>query len=175
MRLRILLPALFALLALGATACAQDVHTDYDHHANFSQYHTYSWARVKTSDPLWESRIQDAVDKELQSKGWRRVDSGGDVALTAIGSTQNQKEYQTFYNGLGGGWFWGGFGDTATTSTVNYTVGTLVLDMYDTNSKRLIWRGTATKSLSDKTDKNEKTLEKSVDKMFDHFPPGEKG
>ena len=174
MRPRILLPLCIAVLALCTAALSQDVHTDYDHHVNFSNFHTYSWAHVKTTDPLWENRITDAVDHELEAKGWRRVPSGGDVAITAVGSARNQQEYQTFYNGLGGGWFWGGFGDTATTSTVNYTVGTLVIDMYDANSKRLIWRGTASKTLSDKVDKNEKTLEKSVDKMFDHFPPGEK-
>src|SRR3954452_15089242 len=78
--------ALTAGLLLAAFASAQDVKTDYDHHANFSQYHTYTWVKVKTSDPLWESRIQEAVDKDLQSKGWQRVDNGADVGLSAVGS-----------------------------------------------------------------------------------------
>ena len=158
-----------AALVLTAFASAQDVKTDYDHHANFSQYHTYSWAKVKTTDPLWESRIQDAVDKDLQAKGWQRVDNGGDVALTAVGSSHNQKEYQTFYDGMGG-WRWGGFGET-TTQVENYPVGTLVLDMYDAHNKQLIWRGVASQSLSDKPEKNEQKLEKAVNKMLDHFPP----
>ena len=158
-----------AALVLTAFASAQDVKTDYDHHANFSQYHTYSWAKVKTTDPLWESRIQDAVDKDLQAKGWQRVDNGGDVALTAVGSSHNQKEYQTFYDGMGG-WRWGGFGET-TTEVENYPVGTLVLDMYDAHNKQLIWRGVASQSLSDKPEKNEQKLEKAVNKMLDHFPP----
>ncbi len=55
------------LVALATVAVAQDVKTDYDHHANFSQYHTYCWEKIKTSDPLWESRIQEAVDHELQA------------------------------------------------------------------------------------------------------------
>jgi len=63
------------------TALAQDVKTDYDHHANFSQYRTYYWEKIKTSDPLWQSRIQDAVDHALQSKGWQRVDNGGNGPL----------------------------------------------------------------------------------------------
>jgi len=156
-------------LVLTAFASAQDVKTDYDHHANFSQYHTYSWAKVKTTDPLWESRIQDAVDKDLQGKGWQRVDNGGDVALTAVGSSHNQKEYQTFYDGMGG-WRWGGFGET-TTQVENYPVGALVLDMYDAHNKQLIWRGVASQSLSDKPEKNEQKLDKAVNKMLDHFPP----
>ncbi len=66
-----------------------------------------SWEKVKTTDPLWENRIKDAVDHELQAKGWQRVDQGGDVAITAVGSAHDQREYQTFYDGLGG-WRWGG-------------------------------------------------------------------
>ena len=167
--LRLPLFVLTAALVLTALASAQDVKTDYDHHANFSQYHTYSWAKVKTSDPLWESRIQDAVDKDLQAKGWQRVENGGDVALTAVGSARDEKEYQTFYDGMGG-WRWGGFGET-TTQVENYPVGTLVLDMYDAHNKQLIWRGVASQSLSDKPEKNEQKLDKAVNKMLDHFPP----
>jgi Domain of unknown function (DUF4136) len=158
--------AVFAFMAL---ALAQEVRTDYDHHAVFEKYHTYSWEKVQTSDPLWESRIKDAVDRDLQAKGWQKTDSGADVVLTAVGSAHNQKEYETFYNGLGG-WRWGGFGET-TTTVQNYRVGTLVVDMYDARTKQLIWRGVANDTLSDKPEKNEKTLDKAVDKMFKDFPP----
>ena len=72
-----------------------------------------------------------------------------------MGSARDQLEYRTFYNGLGG-WRRGGFGSEATTTVEDYKVGTLVLDMYDTQSKRLVWRGTASDSLSDKPEKNEK-------------------
>jgi len=171
--LRFLAISIIGLLAIASTAIAQDVKTDYDHHASFSQYHTYYWEKVQTTDPLWQSRIQDAVDHQLQAKGWQRVDSGGDVALAAVGSAHNQQEYQTFYNGMGG-WRWGGFGET-TTQVESYPVGTLVLDIYDTHSKQLIWRGIAQQSLSEKPEKNEKKLEKAIDKMFEHFPPQGRG
>ncbi|HET7891518.1 MAG TPA: DUF4136 domain-containing protein [Candidatus Sulfotelmatobacter sp.] len=158
-----------SLLAMATMAAAQDVKTDYDHHANFSQFHTYYWEKVKTSDPLWQSRIQDAVDHELQAKGWQRVDNGGDIAVAAVGSARNQQEYQTFYDGMGG-WRWGGFGET-TTQVENYRVGALVLDLYDAHNKQLVWRGVSQDTLSDKPEKNEKKLEKSVNKMLEHFPP----
>jgi Domain of unknown function (DUF4136) len=164
-----LLVTVLTMLLLSAGSLAQEVRTDYDHHVNFSQYHTYYWEKVKTTDPLWESRIKDAVDKDLQAKGWQRVDSGGDVAITAVGSARNQREYQTFYDGLGG-WRWGGFGET-TTQVVNYPVGALVLDFYDARNKQLIWRGVAHEALSNKPQQNEKKLDKTVDKMFEHFPP----
>lgn len=166
---RIIRPFLVALLFVASGAWAQEVKTDYDHHANFSQYHTYYWEKVKTTDPLWQSRIQDAVDHALQAKGWQRVESGGDIAVAAVGSAHNQREYQTFYDGMGG-WRWGGFGET-TTQAVNYPVGSLVLDLYDAHNHQLIWRGVSSESLSDKPEKNEKKLDKAVDKMFDHFPP----
>lgn len=168
---RLALAATLLASALSMSSMAQDVRTDYDHHANFSQFHTYYWAKVQTEDPLWQQRIEDAVDKDLQAKGWQRVDSNGDVAVTAVGATRNQQQYQTFYNSLGPGWFWGGFGPEATTTVQTYRTGTLVLDMYDAHNKRLLWRGTASDSLSDKPEKNEHKLDKSVDKMLDHFPP----
>jgi len=161
------------LLGIAAIATAQDVKTDYDHHANFSQYHTYYWEKVKTTDPLWENRIREAVDRELQAKGWQRVDNGGDVAITAVGSARNEKEYSTFYNGMGG-WRWGGFGET-TTQVENYPVGSLVLDFYDAHDKQLIWRGISSDSLTDNPEKNEKKLDKAIDKMLEHFPPHERG
>jgi hypothetical protein len=149
-----------AVLAMAATvAFAQEVRTDYDHHANFSQYHTYYWEKVQTTDPLWEGRIKDAVDHDLQAKGWQRVDSGADVAIAAVGSAHNQREYETFYNGMGR-WRWGGFGETTTTVST-YPVGSLVLDFYDAHNNQLVWRGVAQQTLSDKPDKNEKKLEKS--------------
>ena len=167
--LRLCLPTLLAVFTVSTIALAQEVKTDYDHHANFSQYHTYYWERVKTTDPLWENRIREAVDHALQAKGWQRVDNGGDVALTAVGSTHNEREYQTFYDGMGG-WRWGGFGET-TTQVENYPVGSLVLDMYDARGKQLVWRGVSSDSLSENPEKNEKKLDKAVDKMLDHFPP----
>lgn len=157
------------LVTVATMTLAQDVKTDYDHHANFSQYHTYNWEKIKSSDPLWQSRIQDAVDHELQAKGWQRVDNGGDVAVAAVGSARNEQEYQTFYDGTGG-WRWGGFGET-TTQVENYKVGALVLDLYDVHNKQLIWRGVSQDTLSENPEKNEKKLEKSVSKMLEHFPP----
>ncbi len=64
----------------------------------------------------------------------------------------------------------GRFGD-ATTTTENYKVGTLVVDLFDANSENLIWRGSASDTLSDKSQKNINNLGKGVQKIFDHFPP----
>jgi Domain of unknown function (DUF4136) len=167
------------IAVLFATASfAQQVKTDYDRSADFSQYKTYFWEKVQTQDQLWVARIKDAVNATLAAKGWTQVESGGQVAIVAIEMTKNQQTLNTFYDGFGGGWGWrrfgggmGGFGD-ATTTTENYRVGTLVIDLFDAHSKNLIWRGSASDTLSDKSEKNIKNLDKGVQKLFDHFPPG---
>ena len=166
--------ALFFLTMLGA-AFAQKVQTDFDHQANFSQYKTYSWQEIKPANSLWDARIKSAVDAQLAAKGWTQVDSGGDVALVAIKTSQTQRTLQTFYDGVGGGWGWrrfggGGIGD-ATTTEQDYKVGTLVVDLYDAKTKQLIWRGSAQDTVSDKATQNEKNLDKGVAKMFKAFPP----
>jgi len=163
-------PAALAVFVLSVFALAFDVQTDYDKKADFSQYKTFSWIKVKTTDPLWQDRIKEAVGRELQAKGLQQVDSGGDVALDAVGSAKDQQEYTTFYNGMGP-WWWRGFGGETTTTVTNYRVGTLVVDMYDAKTHRLIWRGTSSDTLSSKPSKNEKKLDKDVARMFDKFPP----
>jgi hypothetical protein len=155
---------------------AAKVTTDYDHKADFSQYHTYSWMSVKAGDPLWTERITEAVNQELSAKGWVNRAEGGDASVSAFGSTHVQPRLETFYNGFGGGWFWRGFGDGVAYTTIDrIPIGTLVVDIFDTPTKKLIWRGTASDALSDKPDTNEKKLEKAVAEMFKHFPPPPKG
>ena len=163
------------IVLLAATAAlAQQVKTDYDRSASFSEYKTYSWEKVQTQDPLMVDRIKEAVNASLTAKGWTPVESGGSVAIVAIEMTKNQQTLNTFYDGFGRGWRWGGGFGNATTTVENYQVGTLVVDLFDAHTKKLIWRGSASDTLSDKSGKNIKNLDKGVQKMFDHFPPDEK-
>jgi hypothetical protein len=163
------------IVLLAATATfAQQVKTDYDRSTDFSQYKTYSWEKVQTQDALWIDRIKEAVNAALTARGWTPVESGGNVAIVAIEMTHNQRTLNTFYDGFGGGWRWGGGFGNATTTVENYKVGTLVVDLFDTNTKKLVWRGSSSDTLSDKSDKNIKNLDKAVQKMFNHFPPDEK-
>jgi len=173
----------FGLMAmmflLVGNSSAQQVKTDYDRSANFALYKTFSWEHVKTQDALDVDRIKSAVNAALTAKGWTQVDSGGDVSIIAIQMTHDQQTLDTFYDGFGGGWGWrrfggegfGGFGD-ATTTTETYQVGTVVVDLFDTKTKQLIWRGTTSDTLSNNSNKNIENLNKGVDKMFKKFPPG---
>ena len=167
------------MFLLVSHSSAQQVKTDYDRSANFAQYKTFSWEHVKTQDPLDVDRIKSAVNAALTAKGWTQVGSGGDVSIIAIQMTHDQQTLNTFYDGFGGGWGWrrfggggfGGFGD-ATTTTETYQVGTVVVDLFDTKTKQLLWRGTASDTLSNNSSKNIENLNKGVEKMFKQFPPG---
>ena len=159
---------------------AQQVKTDYDRSADFSQYKTYSWGNVHTQDALWVDRIKAAVNSALAAKDWRQLESGADVSIMAMEMTKDHRTLNTYYDNFGGGWAWrwaGGFGDSIGTSTTTeemYTVGTLVIDLFDTSAKKLIWRGSASDTFSHKSDKNIKHFNRAVEKMFDHFPPAVK-
>lgn len=167
---RVLLVLIGMMLLFAGRSSAQDVKTDYDRNANFGHYKTYSWERVQTRDPLMVDRIKSAVNGVLAAKGLMEVPSGGDLSVIAMETTKDQQTLDTFYNNLGGGWRWGGFGD-ATTTTDTYKVGTLVIDLFDTNTKQLLWRGSASDTLSNKSEKNIENLDKGVEKMFSKFPP----
>jgi hypothetical protein len=126
---RTILASVGMVLFFAGASSAQQVKTDYDRSANFGQYRTYSWEKVQTQNQLWAPRIQEAVNATLAAKGLTPVASGGNIAIVAIETTQNQQTLNTFYDGFGGGWRWrgfGGFGDS-TTTVENYKVGTLVV------------------------------------------------
>jgi hypothetical protein len=77
------------LMALSGSAFGQKIQTDFDHQADFSQYKTYTWQTVKTTDSLWDARIKNAINAQLTSKGWTQVDNGAvNTQPAAKGSTQ---------------------------------------------------------------------------------------
>jgi Domain of unknown function (DUF4136) len=169
---RFLLPLLVGIVCVAYAK----VSTDFNHQADFSRYHTYSWIGVHSGNPLWQDRIMAAADSQLAAKGWTKVASGGDAAVSAFGKTTEKDTLETFYDGFPG-WGWRGWGGTVTarTQVIPQRVGNLVVDIFDGSTKQLIWRGAASETLSEKPDKNEKKLEHAVEDMFKHFPPPPKG
>jgi hypothetical protein len=171
------------LLVSPVIALGDNVRTDYNHQTNFSQYHTYSWGKVTTKIPFYADRIKQEVNLQFQAKGWHLMDSGGAVTVFASDSLHNQQETQTMYDGFGGGWGggwgWGGWGwgggwadpGLATTTTTNQQTTNLVIDIFESNSKNLLWRGLATADLSGNSSKNAKSMDDDISKMFKGFPP----
>jgi hypothetical protein len=180
--------ALSTLLVLVPISCAfgQDVRYNFDKDTNFSKFKTYKWVILKdapTANDLVTKQLKDRVDAELTTKGLTKVDD--DTANLFIGyqaAVGQEKQFTSFSSdwGYGGGWYRGGWygpgGGMTTGSTSTIYVGQLVLDMYDSANRELVWRGVASKTLDSKAkpDKQEKNLAKAVKKLLKNYPPAVK-
>lgn len=166
---------LLTLVAFATVAIAQDVKTDYNHGVNFSAFKTFMWIKEpKPTNPLFKERIMEAVNAQLTAKGLRLVSSGGDLGVSANTATKEEHTLSSFYDNFPGGWGWHrrwGVPGTVTTYVDTYTVGTLVVDLFDRETKQVVWWGTASDTVSEKSEKNTKHLNEAVEKMFKDFPP----
>ena len=50
-------------------------------------------------------------------------------------------------------------------------VGTIVVDIFDSQTKQLLWRGKESSDLGNNADKNSKNLAKDLADLFKRFPP----
>ncbi len=149
---------------LTGLALAQKTHINFEKSANFASYKTYMWE--KSPNPAqgeWNQRILDDIDKQLQAKGLTKVDSNPDLWVVYSNSIRNEKEVIGVGYGLGPTWGWdNGVGSPAIQNTYINKVGTLVVELADPKTKQLLWRGSVSDTISDKTNKNVSTLDKAV-------------
>lgn len=168
--------AVVSVVAVGvlATACGYSITTtyDYDRNVSFANYYTFFMMKGTSSgNPLLDRRVSDDVRAALATRGWEEVSKGqGRTAVVVHAATKTKHSYETFYDGWGG-WRWGGFG-TARTYVNDYKVGSVVVDMFDADTKQLIWRGTASDALTGNAEKNASVTQEAITKLFHHFPPG---
>jgi hypothetical protein len=173
---RIALVAASALL-LAACASRPTVQTDHDPAAQFSRYQTYTWReQPEKAPPLVRQRIVAAIDAQLRAKGWTQAPDG-DVAIAAHVATREEHSIDTFYDApMWSGWGWHhgwGIGMGYSRSRVRtYTVGTLVVDMFDARSRQAIWRGTAEGTVPDTPQGVNAAVDDAITRMFQDFPPG---
>ena len=91
-RNRLAVPAALTAAFVVAACSGLTVNSDFDPSANFSAFQSYEWLPDSQSesaqmaqDPLVDRRIRAAIDNDLQSKGFRRMDDGsgrtGDVRI----------------------------------------------------------------------------------------------
>lgn len=183
----LLLSPLLALLAWGGAACSTlEVHSDYDPRADFAQYRTYSWAPDAASKPasdisgvpsdLMESRIRAAIESQLGTRGLKQAKGGEKPDLLVRDQfAQSQQVEATgagYSLGLGYGYgpWYGAFGGPSFPSVRQYTQGTLVIDLIDAETKRLVWRGIA----SDETaapDESTEQINEVVAETLQKYPP----
>jgi hypothetical protein len=173
------------IVPLVASAIAQNVRYNFDKDTDFSKLRTYKWVTIKgaqQANDIVDKQIKEAVDAQLGRKGLTKVESDpADLYIgyqAAIGQEKQFYSYSTDW-GYGGGWYRGGWygtgiGSTTTTgSTTTIYTGQLVVDMYDSADKDLVWRGVASKTLDPKAkpEKQQKNLNKAVGKLMKNYPP----
>ena len=166
------------VLALAATpAMAQKVTIDYAHDYDFEAIKTFQYVATDDSDvkgnDLMDQRIEDMIKKELREGGATEVQENPDIYVTYHFTSKENTSYNTTsmgYGGYGGyyggwgGWGMGGMG-TSTTYATTYTEGTLIIDLYDPETKKLVWRGTGTVTVKSKPEKQIKQVEKILTKI----------
>lgn len=166
MRIRTLVwIALLALLS--SPAWTQQVNVDWQRGNDFSKYKTYGWGvgAHPIPDSLWNQRIIDMVDAQLAGKGLQKVSLDQNPDLIVVYSAGLQQNVS--YYGYRTGWWMG----SETIQQVIENEGTLVVDLLDPQQRMTVWRGTATDTLSDKSEKNISKAQKMVAKMFQKYPP----
>lgn len=183
-----------ALLVLGLASCSTiKTSTNYDPNSvqALDSYRTYSWLPMKEGadphvyNPIIQARVQKAVDSELQSRGYQKVEAGqkSDFKIGWHGAIDHKVDVDyinTYYGYAWSPWydpFYGpvAYGGAGVTQPVvrEYREGTLILDVVDAGSNNLVWRGTAQAELSEHADanKSQKLINAAVDELLEKFPP----
>lgn len=167
--------AILGYALAGTAAVSQNVSVNFKNPAELTGYRSYTFKNLYTTDAKVEPRLAIAIDRELQLKGWHEGSSDSDVLVTAVLADNNDSQlYKNFYAGLDD-LSWNAVGIATTgqgTESVNQApAGTLIIDMYDSHTGKLIWRSTASDFLSSDTSKNGIKVDRAVNKMFSSLPP----
>ncbi len=171
------------------------VVSDQDPSADFANYKTleyYGWAdnSDKILSAFDKERFEEAFGTEFKNRGLQLVEKGaGDIIVSLyvvseaktktvantttdyVGGMGGMGGYGGYY-GYGPGYGWGsGYVNTTTRySDVNYTVGTLVVSVYDAKEKKLIWEAVGTKTVDDNPKSPESKINAAVAKMMLKYP-----
>ncbi|GGJ02328.1 hypothetical protein GCM10007978_44820 [Shewanella hanedai] len=186
---------ILAVLSLSALSACSSMRSssDYDPAANFGDIKTFAWVEPQTQensyhlDGLMDQRVRAAVDKQLAQKGLKLTNAEtADVLVNYLTKVDKKINVDTFntnygynpygygYNPYGYGYGWGMSRAMNTQTTVReYEVGTLILDMIDRASGRLIWRGTVTDTIRNENTPDERVgiVNEAVSSMLMDYPP----
>ena len=166
--------ALLGAAFAATSALAATVNVDFRNPSELTGYRTYTFDNIFTTSAKIEPRLAAAIDRNLQTKGWHEVANNPDVLVTAVLANNNDPElYQQFYATLPNlAWNSVGIDPSATQpiSVDQAPAGTLIIDMYDAHTGRLIWRSNATDFLTNKTETNKLLVDGAVNTMFQGLP-----
>ena len=169
------------LLGMNAGIALAGDDVDFDKSVDFTSFHTFQLipnpdGALAKANELMDGRVQDMIRQHLVDQGLTEVSENPDLIVSYDASTKDHQVLNTVGMGpgvtVGMGPGWGRYGAVgmgggmATTTVSNFTEGTLVIDAYTPDPKKMVWRGTAEESVSDKPDKTTKNIEKSLDQLF---------
>lgn len=167
--------AVALLLVLGLSGCStMDVYVDYDRQAQFKSFKTFAWmqhdeATVRDTNPFMDSRIKNAIEFYLTEAGLVEDPADPDILVTYFGDSEDQVVFNTtsYGMGYGPGWGWSPYwgGGYSTTTAHTYTEGTLVIDIWDARTKKVIWRGSASGVLSGNPERVKEQVTYAVDQI----------
>ena len=159
----------FVLLFLTWTAVvAQQVSVNYNHGVSFAQFHTYAWGsnnKNAIQNSILAQVAQQDIENAMSQKGLQKVEESQnpDLILVASGGEHETTSWNAWgMRGIGGGM--GGISPQQNVDT------TMVVSLYNPKSQELVWRGVAENTLSNNGNKNQKNVEKAVEKMFKQWP-----
>lgn len=173
--------AVIAISALAVMGCAtMSVSSHVQRGIDFAQYRTYDWGPVDAlptgdsrldNDPYFRDRVQGAVEKQLAARGFKGPTAETPDLLIHYHASIDQRIDVVSVDrerGYGGGDDWQG-------RIIEYEAGTLVVDIIDARTNRVIWRGWAQDSVDDALDdqtRMEKKINEAVTRMFERLPRG---
>jgi hypothetical protein len=166
------------VVTCGCAATTMTVGSHVREGLTLAPYHTYDWGPADAlptgdprldRDPVFQDRVQGAVEKQFASKGIERSGNGHPDLLVhyhasidkRIDVNRTEHEYGYCQNGGCDSWI------------VEYEAGTLVLDVVDARTSQLIWRGWAQDSVEDALGNDARMAQKindAVNRMFARFP-----
>jgi uncharacterized protein DUF4136 len=158
--MRTLATALMLSALLACSGSGLQVKTEQDWDTDFGLYRTYAWGQgVPARDPAIESRIRTAVDFELPFKGLKKVPETGspDLRVSTYVSVEEQRVVDHWSYELGPA-------GTGSSRALTLPVGTLVIDLVDARSGKLVWRGRVDKVVDREV--SEAAVRKAVREIF---------
>ena len=166
--------------ALTLTACAatMTVSSHVERGLDFSRYRSFAWGpadALPTGDPrldqnpFFKDHVQGAVEQQLARRGLALASEDADLLIHYHANITRRIDPNQADRAYG----YCASGDCPSTQ-VDYEAGTLVLDIIDARSNRLIWRGWAQKSVEDMLrdpDRMARSIEEAVTRMLQRLPP----
>jgi hypothetical protein len=149
-------------------ALAAKVTINYDHDADFSKYHEFQYkesAKTNSDDPLIHDRVVEKIKERLVAAGFEEVDTDPDLYVTYHVTTEDLQQFTAIDYGYGYGAGWGGRLGSGTATKSTYTDGTLIIDAWDAETQKLVWRGTSAQILKTNPEKLTAQIDEALDKI----------